>query len=135
MDVASTHVHRRLSELIRGMQTKGRRNRRGSEQCGAGRAREFGGMLAGLHPGTATAATSTSKRYPVKRMTERRELGPIEPMFGLLAARAIEVLVTHNEAVNCDDLACALGVTDAEAWTVATRLRALGYATLDERQA
>jgi DNA-binding IclR family transcriptional regulator len=56
-------------------------------------------------------------------------------MFGLLAARAIEVLVTHNEPVNCDDLACALGVTDADAWTVATRLRTLGYVTLDERQA
>jgi hypothetical protein len=71
------------------------------------------------------AATSTSRRYPVKRVTERGEL----------ATRAIEVLVTHNEPVNCDDLACALGVTDAEAWTVATRLRALGYATLDERHA
>jgi hypothetical protein len=71
----------------------------------------------------------------VKRVTERGELGPIDPLFGLLATRAIEVLVTHNEPVSCDDLACALGVADAEAWTVATRLRALGYVTLDERHA
>jgi DNA-binding IclR family transcriptional regulator len=56
-------------------------------------------------------------------------------MFGLLAARAIEVLVTHNEPVTCNDLACALGVTDARVWSIATRLRTLGYATLDERQA
>ena len=53
--------------------------------------------------------------YPVKRVTERGELGPIDPLFGLLATRTIEVLVTHNEPVSCDDLACALGVADAEA--------------------
>jgi DNA-binding IclR family transcriptional regulator len=56
-------------------------------------------------------------------------------MFRLLAARAIEVLVTHNEPVTFTDLACALGVTDAQVWGIATRLRTLGYVTLDERQA
>ncbi len=56
-------------------------------------------------------------------------------MFGLLAERAIEVLVTHNEPVTRYDLACALGVTDAHAWGIATGLRTLGYATLDESNA
>jgi DNA-binding IclR family transcriptional regulator len=68
-------------------------------------------------------------------LTEPREPGPIDPQFGLLAERAIEVLVTHNEPVTCEDLACALGVTDARVWGLASRLRTLGYATLDERNA
>jgi hypothetical protein len=68
-------------------------------------------------------------------MTHRGELGRLDPLFGLLAERAIEVLVTHNEPVTCNDLACALGVTDARVWAIATRLRTLGYATLDERTA
>jgi hypothetical protein len=36
----------------------------------------------------------------------------------VLAERALEVLVTHNEAVSCDDLACALGVSAAHAWEI-----------------
>jgi DNA-binding IclR family transcriptional regulator len=59
----------------------------------------------------------------------------MDPLFGQLADRAIEVLVTHNESVTSDDLACALGVTTARAWSIATRLRTLGYATVDERNA
>lgn len=49
-----------------------------------------------------------------------------------LAERALEVLVTHNEAVSCDDLACALGVSKANAWEIASTLQSHGYATVDE---
>jgi DNA-binding IclR family transcriptional regulator len=49
-----------------------------------------------------------------------------------LAERALEVLVTHNEAVACDDLACALGVSEGRAWEIANTLRSRGYATVDE---
>ena len=52
-----------------------------------------------------------------------------------LAERALEVLVTHNEAVSRDDLACALGVSGAEAWEIAANLQSLGRATLDEKGA
>ncbi len=56
-------------------------------------------------------------------------------MFGQLAERALEVLVTHNEPVSLDDLACALGIADARVRAIATRLRTLGYATVDENTA
>lgn len=49
-----------------------------------------------------------------------------------LAERALEVLVTHNEAVTCDDLACALGVSEAYAWEIANTLQARGLVTVDE---
>ena len=52
-----------------------------------------------------------------------------------LAERALEVLVTHNEAVSRDDLACALGVSPERAWEIAGRLRTLGRAVLDESAA
>lgn len=48
-----------------------------------------------------------------------------------LAERALEVLVTHNEAVSCDDLACALGVSRATAWEIASTLESRGYATVN----
>jgi hypothetical protein len=54
-----------------------------------------------------------------------------EPAIGALAARAIEVLVTHNEPVSRSDLACALGVSNAAAWDIAIALETLGYARLD----
>jgi hypothetical protein len=65
-------------------------------------------------------------------VTESSDRGRIDPTSGLLAERAIEVLITHNEPVSRDDLACALNVTGSRMWGIATRLRALGYATLDE---
>jgi len=58
-----------------------------------------------------------------------------DPTFGLLAARAIEVLVTHNEAVSREDLACALGVSTMHGWDVAIKLSKLGYAEIDDRAA
>jgi biotin operon repressor len=52
--------------------------------------------------------------------------------FEALAERALEVLVTHNEPVSCEDLACALGVSGAHAWEIANSLRLHGHATVDE---
>src|SRR5438445_13824114 len=49
-----------------------------------------------------------------------------------LAERALEVLVTHNEAVSCDDLACALGVSSAHAWEIANTLQSRGFAIVDQ---
>ena len=58
-----------------------------------------------------------------------KECGPaLEP----LVERALEVLITHNEAVSRDDLACALGVSADQAWEIATQLQSLGHADLDE---
>jgi hypothetical protein len=68
-------------------------------------------------------------------VAEPTELGRVDLLFGVLAERALEVLITHNEPVKRDDLACALGVTGARVWDIASRLRALGYVTLDERYA
>jgi len=59
------------------------------------------------------------------------EPAELDPLFAALAERALEVLLTHNEPVARDDLACALGVTGARAWGVASRLQVLGYVTLD----
>jgi biotin operon repressor len=55
-----------------------------------------------------------------------------DPALEPLAERALEVLVTHNEAVSRADLACALGVSSELAWEVAARLRTLGRAVVDE---
>jgi DNA-binding IclR family transcriptional regulator len=55
------------------------------------------------------------------------------PALEALAERALEVLVTHNEAVSCGDLACALGVSEADAWQIATTLQSRGHAAVDER--
>ena len=57
------------------------------------------------------------------------------PALEPLAERALEVLITHNAAVSCDDLACALGVSVAQAWEIATALRCLGHADLDKEAA
>jgi hypothetical protein len=53
------------------------------------------------------------------------------PALDPLAERALEVLITHNEAVLRDDLACALGVSVDQAWEIATKLQSLGHAELD----
>jgi DNA-binding IclR family transcriptional regulator len=45
--------------------------------------------------------------------------------------RLIEVLITHNEPVLCEDLACALGMTRAEVQDLAIRLQTLGYVVVD----
>jgi len=47
-------------------------------------------------------------------------------------ARLVEVLVTHNEPVAYVDLACALGLTDAEVRDLGLRLETLGYAVVDD---
>ncbi len=64
-------------------------------------------------------------------MTEDHRGLAIDP----LAERALEVLVTHNEAVSREDLACALGVSGARAWEIARSLQSLGQAALDEDRA
>jgi biotin operon repressor len=61
--------------------------------------------------------------------------GTDDAMLEPLAEQAIEVLVTHNEAVSCDDLACALRVSNAAAWEIAIKLRNIGYAVLDDENA
>jgi biotin operon repressor len=60
---------------------------------------------------------------------------PDDPTLAPLAERAIEVLITHNEAVSRDDLACALGLSGARVWEIALRLQSLGYAVVDEQNA
>ena len=57
------------------------------------------------------------------------------PALDPLVERALEVLITHNEAVSRDDLACALGVSADRAWEIATKLQSLGHADLDEEAA
>jgi len=64
-------------------------------------------------------------------MTSKESSPPLEP----LAERALEVLITHNEAVLRDDLACALGVSADQAWEIAAKLQSLGHADLDEEAA
>ena len=56
----------------------------------------------------------------------------LAPEFGRLAARAVEILVTHNEPVGMDDLACALGVSEDRVRSIAAKLGSLGYATVDD---
>ena len=45
--------------------------------------------------------------------------------------RLIEILITHNEPVSSEDLACALDMTRAGVQALAIRLQALGYPTVD----
>jgi GNAT superfamily N-acetyltransferase/biotin operon repressor len=61
-------------------------------------------------------------------VTDERSILALEA----LAERALEVLVTHNEAVSCDDLACALGVSSVHAWEIANTLKSRGYAIVDD---
>ena len=58
-----------------------------------------------------------------------------DPALEPLAERALEVLITHNEAVSREDLACALGVSADRAWEIASKLQTLGHADLDEKDA
>jgi biotin operon repressor len=46
-------------------------------------------------------------------------------------ARLIEILLTHNEPVSCEDLACALGMRRAGVQALAVRLQTQGYAVVD----
>lgn len=46
-------------------------------------------------------------------------------------ARLIEILLTHNEPVSCEDLACALGMRRAEVAALGVRLQMQGYAIVD----
>lgn len=45
--------------------------------------------------------------------------------------RLIEILLTHNEPVLCEDLACALGMRRAGVQALAIRLQTQGYAVVD----
>ena len=53
-------------------------------------------------------------------------------MRGAEEIRLVEVLVTHNEPVAYGDLACALGMTDAEVRDLGLRLERLGYVVVDD---
>jgi DNA-binding IclR family transcriptional regulator len=46
--------------------------------------------------------------------------------------RLIEILVTHNQPVLSEDLACALGITRGEVHALAIRLQSLGYTAVDD---
>jgi DNA-binding IclR family transcriptional regulator len=46
--------------------------------------------------------------------------------------RLIEILITHNEPVLCEDLACALGMARAEVHELAVGLQTQGYAVVDD---
>jgi biotin operon repressor len=59
--------------------------------------------------------------------------GPDNVGSGKLSERMLEILVTHNEPVTRDDLACALGVSSVDVWDLATKLQTLGLVALDER--
>ncbi len=45
-------------------------------------------------------------------------------------ARLIEILLTHNEPVSCEDLACALGMRRAGVQALALRLQVQGFAVV-----
>ena len=45
--------------------------------------------------------------------------------------RLIEVLLTHNEPVSCEDLACALGLPRSDVRAVALELQVKGFAVVD----
>src|SRR5439155_10856318 len=86
---------------------------------------------AGKSPRRLIQSTCVNKGWRLRTladMTDDRSSLALEA----LAERALEVLVTHNEAVSCDDLACALGVSSAHAWEIANTLRSRGYAIVDE---
>src|SRR5216683_1464173 len=60
------------------------------------------------------ALPPSSSMYTLLNMAEANSTSrPGDPAFGALAVRAIEVLVTHNEPVSRDDLACAPGISGA----------------------
>jgi biotin operon repressor len=46
-------------------------------------------------------------------------------------ARLIEILLTHNEPVSSEDLACALGMRRAAVQALAFRLQSQGYVVID----
>jgi biotin operon repressor len=45
-------------------------------------------------------------------------------------ARLVEILLTHNEAVSCEDLACALGMQREGVRALALSLQAQGFAVI-----
>ena len=49
----------------------------------------------------------------------------------LVADRFLEVLLTHNEPVSCEDLSCALGLPRVDVRALAIELQAQGFAVLD----
>jgi Mn-dependent DtxR family transcriptional regulator len=53
-------------------------------------------------------------------------------MRNLDETRLMEILVTHNEPVLCEDLACALGISRGGVQQRAIRLQTLGYVVVDE---
>lgn len=65
-------------------------------------------------------------------MAEANPEGQSDPALVLLASRAVEVLVTHNEPVSYDDLACALGVSSGRVGEIANVLQRIAYVVLDE---
>jgi len=52
-------------------------------------------------------------------------------MSSVEEARLIEILLTHNEPVSFEDLACALGMRRAGVHALATRLQTQGYAVVN----
>jgi DNA-binding IclR family transcriptional regulator len=46
--------------------------------------------------------------------------------------RLLEVLITHNEPVSYEDLACALGIRPAGVQELVSRLGTQGYAVVDD---
>jgi len=46
-------------------------------------------------------------------------------------ARLVEILLTHNEAVACEDLSCALGIPRTAVQALAVTLQDRGYAIFD----
>jgi DNA-binding IclR family transcriptional regulator len=45
--------------------------------------------------------------------------------------RVLEVLLTHNEPVSCEDLACALGLPLSDIRALALGLQVRGFAVVD----
>ena len=52
-------------------------------------------------------------------------------MSSAAEARLVEILLTHNEPVSCEDLACALSMRRADVHALAVRLQTQGYAVVD----
>jgi len=53
-------------------------------------------------------------------------------MSSVEETRLIEILLTHNEPVLREDLACALGISDGEIQELAIKTQTLGYALVDD---
>jgi len=53
-------------------------------------------------------------------------------MSSVEETRLIEILLTHNEPVLREDLACALGISHGEVQALAIKLQTLGYAVVDD---